>query len=626
MYIPPECLDVLKEALTRVFEPPPEVAEAIEGTGKLRVHDARRHARTIVEAARCAASLAMCGGAQLTELSRHLYDHRVDPGFFTACEAARVAAREKDERERAEATRTLERLEVATTLCASPSAALCDFRAAAKAAGLPSSGSRADLRAVVDARGPAMRARLSERLGRAPDVSGLFKETACPVRPHLRALVVDLVAVGNAGAAAAAAAAEADEPFVANADLTQTISLIDAMFLYRLPVRVLQHLPSVTNVRGCPPISILEKSSSRLWKGYVLSIALSRAVAKAHAADPSSASGPFVEEEDRGPAFAHFRTPGWEKRLRQVDVLVRTLFPDDPPERLGDCKTALAESDHAVASAMRHYVASSSLIKHSAVRARLQAAVIEAERRRALNEESFEETFEKSLIKMGSGSSNQADANATEFASVLRHPAILTETQVDDLKRLWIADVDRTCGRPSQRACLEQMRDRMDGLVWAIDENTIPVGHPPDVGTLSDILGIPRGTDLWRRVAIAHVQCSLRLNLAPPRGPPHPQPRGQPQGQPQAEWTAVAMLEQVHEALVAFRRSSPHATTYERLKACSMEGMLSELTLFRCHTLPTCSCPSCPPSSPLRFTFTYGLLSHILVEHWKPFLPAQRIA
>ena len=390
MYIPPECLDVLKEALTRAFEPPPEVAEVIEGTGKLRVHDARRHAQTIVEAARCAASLALCGGAQLTELSRHLYDRLIDPGFSTACEAARAAAREKDERERAEAARVLERLEVATTLCASPSAALCDFRAAVKAAGLPSSGSRADLRAVVDTRGPAMRTRLSERLGRAPDVSdvsGVLKETACPVRPHLRTLVVDLVAVARAGNAGAAAAAEAGEPFVANMDLTQTISLMDAMFLYRLPVRVLQHLPSVTNVRGCPPISVLEKSSSRLWKGYVLSIALSRAVVKAHASqDPKT----VVEEEDRGPAFAHFRTPGWEKRLRQVDDLVRTLFPDDPPERLGDCKTALAESDHAVASAMRHYVASSSLIKHSAVRARLQAAVLEAERRRALNEEPFE--------------------------------------------------------------------------------------------------------------------------------------------------------------------------------------------------------------------------------------------
>jgi hypothetical protein len=618
MYIPPECLDVLKEALARAFEPPPEVAEAIEGTGKLRVHDARRHAHTIVEAARCAASLAMCGGAQLTELSRHLYDRRVDPGFSTACEAARAAAREKEDRERAEATRALERLEVATTLCASPSATLCDVRAAVKTAGLPSSGSRAGLLAVVDARGPAMRARLSERLGRASDVSDVFKETACPVRPHLRALVADLVAVTRAAAAgaAAAAAAGAGEPFVANADLTQTISLMDAMFQYRLPVRVLQHLPSVTHVRGCPPISVAEMSFSRLWKGYVLSIALSRAVAKAHAADPSS-SGTVVEaeEEDRGPAFAHFRTPGWEKRLRQVDDLVRTLFPDDPPERLGDCKTALAESDRMAADAMRHYVASSSLIKHSAVRTRLQVValrILEAERRRAVNEE-------KSL---SSGSGNLADADATEFALVLRRPAILTETQAVDLTRLWIADVHRTCGQPSQRTRLEEMRERMDGLVGAIEANTIPVGHPPDVGTLSDILGIPRGTDLWRRITIAHVQCSLRLNLAPPQG----QPQGAPHPQPQAEWTAVAMLEQVHEALVAFRRSSSHATTYERLRACSMEGMLAELTLFRCHTLPTSSCPSCPPSSPLRFTFTYGLLSHILVEHWKPFLPAQRIA
>ena len=152
----------------------------------------RLHGDRLVGAARCAASLALCGNAQTTELAWSLLDRVVDPGFAKANVSARAVAAEADFRERAEAARTLEMLEVAKRLCeCGIVASLKALRAACRDAGLPTSGTKAALVANVATRGPAMCVRLSERLGRPRVVAKAVGSSSC-VRPHLRTLITDI--------------------------------------------------------------------------------------------------------------------------------------------------------------------------------------------------------------------------------------------------------------------------------------------------------------------------------------------------------------------------------------------------------------------------------------------------
>jgi hypothetical protein len=86
MYLPPLCLDVLKDELTRLFEPTRVMRKNKDSS---LVENRLFRAERIVGAARCAASLALCGNAQLSELARCLCDRVVDPGYASAADAER---------------------------------------------------------------------------------------------------------------------------------------------------------------------------------------------------------------------------------------------------------------------------------------------------------------------------------------------------------------------------------------------------------------------------------------------------------------------------------------------------------------------------------------------------------
>ena len=604
--MPPLCLEVLKDHLTRLFAPPPDVGRInSRGSSSLSPEETRTvllHAEGIVGAARCAASLACCGGGvQFSELARCLCDRVVDPGYAATVTENDEAAARRDHEERAVASEAL------VAIAAGDRCKLPALRSACRGVDIsPLSGPRKRLETALAAMGPE----LSERLARPP-VRPMPSGVCRRVRPVLATLISGLVE-----------AAKNDTP--------STIALSDASFVHRIPRTVLCHLPSTTPFSsrvllrsapaygthgGAPEHKIVQIASCRLRTDTVLSIALSRAA--------SAYARPVKGSED--------------PREGRVSSLVREMFRDDPSELSGDREASFIEADENLERLVDKYMDGQISLKR--LRATMERSVIEMERWQRLNAALHAEGLLPSdaalYVEHGGAWGEMYNRNrdlslktvvtSAKFETAFRCPVLLRRTTCGPgiewkLKTLWIAEVHAVATspvHPDRQGALCAMRDRMTATVAAIDGDTVPeVG--PGIGTLSDVLMLPRGSEQAEVFANIHAACCM--DAAVTSVCPY-----------SAITSFFALLDRVATAASEYRRTTPHAQTYERLRACpTRAAMHLEIARFSRQQHDSgqfaFSCPVCDPSGGTdhwkQFS-TFALFSHIVDKHWKPFLPRE---
>ena len=551
MYLPPLCLEVLKDELVRLFAPPPEIGWINSTVSSLPSWEREivlLHAEGIVGAARCAASLACCGNTQLSELARCLCDRVVDPGYATSV----AAAAERD-------------LEGHTVTSASASV---------------------------------------HRY----------------VRPHIAALISGIV---ESTRKASDGATNSPPP---------TIALSDAEFVHRIPRALLDHLPSTTRFTGTtrywrtPPCGgtaaeIVQNASCRLLIRDVLPLVLSRAVAAAAAAAEAAEA-----------AEANARPPSDEED--HFERLVREMFPDDPLDLRYDRECSILYSDWDLGM-----MAEDPRFSLEEVRGVMRRFVDRMERLRVLNAALHAEGLLPSdaLLYVAYGDRyllrNDRDptplmlaslegapltletvVTAAKFEVAFRCPVLLRWTSGGpsiewQLKKLWIAEVHTVLHRNEEHA-LFAMRDRMTATVAAIDGDTVPnvsVGEGIGIGSLSDILALPRGSEQAEVFANIHAACCMDVVVST-------------MCTYSKHTSFFTLLDRVAAATSEYRRANPHAKTYERLKACPTDDVLRlEVARFKQrdnNRQNLFTCPLCESSK--KHYSLFSLFSHLVDTHWTP--------
>jgi hypothetical protein len=541
MYLPPLCLEVLKDELVRLFAPPPEIGRINSTASSLPSYKrdiVLLHAEGIVGAARCAASLACCGNAQLSELARCLCDRVVDPGYATAVTAAAAAERDLEE-------------------------------------------------------------------GHTVASASVHRY----VRPHIAALISGIVE-----------GATNTPPL--------TIALSDAEFVHRIPRTLLHHLPSTTRFSGTtrywrvPPCGgtaaeIVQNASCRLLIRDVLPLVLSRAVAAAAA----EARHPPSDEEE---ANAH---PSDDDDERCVSALVEDLFPDDPPDLRYDREYTFIYSDWDLGMMVED-----TRYGLEVIRGVMRRIVDRMERLRVLNDALHAEGLlpsdaslyvaygDRYLLReidemsplmlatlKGAPLTLETVVTAAKFEAAFRCPVLLRWTSGGDiewqLKNLWIAEVHAVLHRNEEHAFYATM-DRMTATVAAIDGDTVPNVSGGE-GTLSDILALPRGSEQAEVFANIHAACCMDAVVSTVRTYPR-------------DTSFFTLLDRVAAAASEYRRTNPHAKTYERLRACPTDDVLRiEVARFsqqqRDNRQFHFTCPLCESSK--KHYSVFSLFSHLVDSH-----------
>jgi hypothetical protein len=673
MYLPPLCLEVMKNELAKLFafEAPPQDSEDSEDSEDDSSNDsegstdesevewkqwtmAKAAGKEVVAAARCAASLALCGNAQLTELALSLYDRVVDPG----CVAAAAAALERDVQERAAASASLEALRVATEVCYVCSdgkkPVLPRMREVCKAAGLPTSGTRLALTMRVAMKGPAMHATLAARLALPSGGS------SCPVRPRLKGIISGMVQAAASAASAASKARDAKDdpddpdnpddiderkkrriqrirgrygrPWVYKKPPTVpaagpvacrpgpaagTISLLDAMFVYRLPFETLDGLPPQDFDEFMYASTTVEWASRRLRIEDVLEVALARTmIARAGRAARSDADA----ASDADPA------------KRDIVDLFRRVFPDDPPETTDDCMRMLMDIDERVRFHIWLYLSGRETGRENfrtlaKVERLVRKAIAVAERRHALGAALDREGLLPSDTPMlyleltGPVISAIPDLDidrvvtSARFGRDVRFP-IFAEHERDFqavLKHLWLSDVcdayEALRNDPSIDPVVDLTvaRDRMWELVRTIDEVTLSIASaaPGSPGSLADVVKLPKGSVLWTLVTRVQAQVVMKrffeADSKKMLSEPYP--------------SALAMLEKFLAVTTA-----ELAKDHTRLRTCTRDQIQhDELSSFADHqfshgTFTSYRCPLCRSTARKKYTLV-GLLFHLIESH-----------
>jgi hypothetical protein len=328
------------------------------------------------------------------------------------------------------------------------------------------SGTKAAIAARVAERSPAMRAALQKRLAReAATASSMVSK--CPVSPRMKMMISRVIrsTQGQSG--------QPEPPVV-------TLSLLDAMFLHRIPFEALRGLPCVPRGGGTSDrpsetlwghnSSVVDRASRRLRIDHVHRVALSRAV-EAHL-------------RPARPSTSH---------TRKITIVVRQFFPDVPPEMTEDCIQMLMDSDPKVNIAFLMCITGQSGFRSLPHIVRVvRKANNTMERRRvltaALHTEGLLPSDSRRLYMdhtKDNGPTVLQVVTSARFRKYIRCPTVTNQDRpfLSLLKHLWNADVDKVVvGIPDPTTVLRVLtgyRTRMVTLIQDINGSTTASSRVP---------------------------------------------------------------------------------------------------------------------------------------------------